>query len=267
MITNARYTSNEVRLVSTTSGPLSVIAGAYFFQGHSSTDPLISFPNGVATTPSAIQQTTTSTAVFGEATWRLSDQLRLIGGLRYTDEKRTLTARTATTILVPEQKGGNDKLTYRASLQYFISPETNLFATYSRGFKSGVYNTFATSPTTAKIVRPEVLDAVELGLKSDPLPWLRVNLSAFHYNYKDIQQTARDPATGFTVLFNAACSKMIGLEAEVTARATDNLNLRAYATYLDAKYDSFPGAQVFRPAACPATLPGRPSGHDGMVAA
>ena len=120
----------------------------------------------------------------------------------------------------------------------------NVYASYSRGFKSGVFNASNTSPA-AKPTRPEVLDAFEIGAKTDPLPWLRLNLSAFHYDYKDIQLASRDPSTSLVVLFNAASAKIDGGEIELTMRPSRNLNIRAYGNVLNAKYTDFPGAQTF----------------------
>jgi len=103
------------------------------------------------------------------------------------------------------------------------------------------------STTQANATRPETLDSFEVGFKTDPLPWLRVNGSLFHYDYSDIQQSARDPLTTLVLLFNAASAKVDGGELELTVRAGRNLNIRAYGTYLKAEYDSFPTAQIFRP--------------------
>ena len=249
------YTSNEVRLLSTTDGPLSWIVGGYMFSGKGEFRPLIAITNGIPGLSNFTKQTVDSTAVFGEATYAFGDSVRLTGGLRYTDEERDYQARTSAAVLVPLQNGGFNKLTYRATLQYLFSPDANVYATYSRGFKSGVFNGFATSLAAAAITRPEILDAIEVGLKADPAPWVRINLSAFHYDYKDIQQSARSPTSSLIVLLNAAKSKMNGAEAEVTLRPSENLNLRAYATYLDAKYDEFLTAQVFSPRTATSALP------------
>jgi iron complex outermembrane receptor protein len=193
------------------------------------------------------RQEVTSLAGFGEGTMRLGDHFSFTAGVRYTTETRNYTASNAAGVLVPFRESTDDKITYRVSAKYKFSESANVFASYSRGFKSGVYNGFAIAVTQAAITRPEVLDSYELGFKTDPLSWLRVNGSLFHYDYTDIQQSARDPATTLVILLNAASAKLDGAELELTARASRNFNIRAYATYLKARYDSFPGAQIFRP--------------------
>lgn len=259
------YLSNEIRALSTTSGPVSWIGGVYFFNGDAQFNPLTTVAAGVEGVPLFSRQTVNSVAVFGEVTLRLG-KLRLIGGARYTDEKRTYKARRPINPnLVPLQRGGDDQITYRATAQYEFNSDLNTYLTYSRGFKSGVFNGFASTVGAAQITRPEILDAIEFGIKSDPTPWLRLNLSAFHYDYKDIQQSARDPVSALVVLLNAAQSTMNGGEVEMTVQPAQGLNMRFYATYLDGKYDSFPTAQVFRPRfTCP--IPGQaPCGNVGVV--
>ena len=147
---------------------------------------------------------------------------------------------------IANAKASFNKLTYRAILQRDIGDIGMVYASYSRGFKSGVFNIFSTA-ANSQAVRPEVLDAYELGAKTDPLPWLRINASYYHYDYKDIQLSSRDPGTGLTVLFNAANAKIDGGELEVTVQPIRRLNLRANAAYSDGKYTDFPGAQIFTP--------------------
>lgn len=241
------YISNEVRLLSTSEGPVSWILGGYQFSGRGEFRPLISYTNGVRGVPVYTRQDVDSLAAFGEGTYRLGDHVKLIAGIRYTKEDREYSSRNTTTVLVPLQKGSQDKITYRFVAQYAFNEDTNVYASYSRGFKSGVFNGFATTLPAARMTRPETLDSIELGVKSDPLPWLRVNGSVFWYDYTDIQQSARDPNLSLVVLFNAAKSKTKGAEIEVTTQPLDGLSVRGYATYLDATYQSFPGAQIFQP--------------------
>ena len=244
---SSSYIENEVRALSTGDGPFSWILGAFQFSGKGAFDGLESYANDALVSRTFTRQEVESYAGFGEGTLRLGEHISLIAGLRYTWEKRNYEAHTATATVVPFRESSNDKLTYRLSAQYKFSDHANIYASYSRGFKSGVYNGFATNVAAAAPTRPETLDSFELGFKTDPLDWLRVNGSVFHYDYTDIQQSARDPATTLVLLFNAASAKVDGAELEVTARAGRSFNIRGYATLLRAKYDDFPTAQIFRP--------------------
>lgn len=106
-----------------------------------------------------------------------------------------------------------------------------------------MFNTFGTSPIA---VNPESIKAAEIGLKVDPASWLRTNLSAYRYDYSDLQVTARSAGNAF-ILQNAATAKIYGGELEVTVVPIRDLNLRASAVYTHAEYDKFPQAQVFIP--------------------
>lgn len=244
---SSSYVENEVRALSTGDGAFSWILGAFQFSGKGAFDGLESYANDALVSRTFTRQEVESYAGFGEGTLRLGEHISLIAGLRYTWEKRNYEAYNATATVVPFRESSNDKLTYRLSAQYKFSDQANIYASYSRGFKSGVYNGFATNVAAAAPTRPETLDSFEFGFKTDPLDWLRVNGSVFHYDYTDIQQSARDPATTLVLLFNAASAKVDGAELEVTARAGRSFNIRGYATLLRAKYDDFPTAQIFRP--------------------
>lgn len=244
---SSSYVENEVRALSTGDGAFSWILGAFQFSGNGAFDGLESYANDALVSRTFTRQEVESYAGFGEGTLRLNDHISLIAGLRYTWEKRNYEAYNAAGTVVPFRESSNEKLTYRLSAQYKFSEQANIYASYSRGFKSGVYNGFATNIAAAAPTRPETLDSFELGFKTDPLDWLRVNGSVFHYDYTDIQQSARDPATTLVLLFNAASATVDGAELEVTARAGRSFNIRGYATLLRAKYEDFPTAQIFRP--------------------
>lgn len=248
----SRSYQDELRLLSNGSSAFSYIVGAYYLHSKSFSGPIFSFPagSGIAVGPRTIiidtETKTISYAGFGEATLELGGW-KLIGGLRFTREERGLsgsTSRNGVVLSANDLKVSFNKLTYRAIVQRQLGSLGNIYASYSRGFKSGVFNASNTSPT-AKPTRPEVLDAFEIGAKTDPLPWLRLNLSAFQYDYKDIQLGTRVPGGTLVTLFNASNAKINGGELELTMRPASHLNVRAYGNYLDAKYTNFPGAPVF----------------------
>lgn len=250
----SRYFTQEFRLISTRPGPFQWIAGAFYFRGRGQFDP-VSVVAPTATTSIFSNQLTRSYAGFAEGTYDITPAFQFTAGGRYTSERRNYTGRTLRGGVlvvaggVAQQVDKSTKFgewTYRSALQYKINPDLNVYASYSRGFKSGVFNTFSTNPL-ASATKPETLDSYEIGLKSDPLRWLRINLSAFHYDYKDIQLSARDAATNLVVLLNAASARVRGAEVELTAAVTRDFHIRAYGTLLDAKYKDFPNAQIFAP--------------------
>ena len=167
---------------------------------------------------------TTSKAVFGEVYWNIADTLKLTAGLRYTDDHKVLDSTPITllagptkiapppgsgTIPNPNFTGGrgaapavrvdyqNAATTGRLNLQWTpelsFTDHSTFYATYSRGYKAGGFNTpcDATTPgcaATTSSFAPENLDAVEIGTKNSLLNGsLIFNATAFYYNYKGYQ--------------------------------------------------------------------------------
>src|ERR1700761_8282852 len=118
------------------------------------------------------------------------------------------------------------------------------YGSITRGFKTGGFD-FGSSGAAQQAAGygPEFLWAYEIGLKSQ---WfenrLRVNLDAFYYDYSDLQvELFTPPANAFTQ--NAASASVKGIEAEIAGRPLPSIDLYANIAYLDAQYDSYPGAQ------------------------
>ncbi|MEM6626889.1 MAG: TonB-dependent receptor, partial [Pseudomonadota bacterium] len=118
-------------------------------------------------------------------------------------------------------------------------------ASYNQGYKSGGVQFTATSIDLARqTFDPEEIDAYEVGIKSDLLDdRLRLNASAFFYEYSDLQQQRVEIIGGApsAVTRNAAQAEIQGVEIDVTWIATDELLFRFGYNYLDATFDEFIG--------------------------
>jgi iron complex outermembrane receptor protein len=234
------YTA-EARLSSVGDGPLKWIVGGYYFNGKACYCPLTN--NGTA--PIDATQRSKAFALFAEATYSLTDALSITGGLRYSDEKRSIYTLRSDAFIGQGSKRFSD-ISPRASILYALSDKARIYATYSQGFKSGVYNT-ATTTLPLTPVRPETLTAYEIGLKTEPSRQLRFNLSAFYYDYVDLQVSSRNATTNLTVLQNAATAENYGFEAQVDAAVTTAFNLSGSVAYTHARFKSFPGANILVP--------------------
>src|SRR5678809_1532206 len=96
---------------------------------------------------------------------------------------------------------------------------------------SDVYKRQGQAPSVATSYDPEQLDAYEIGLKTELLGRRVVfNTDAFYYDYKNIQ--FQRVQTGVVLTLNGPSAETYGAEATVEALATDNLTLRASASYL-----------------------------------
>ncbi|MBT1062752.1 TonB-dependent receptor [Bowmanella sp. Y26] len=211
-------------------------------------------------------QTNTSSAIYANLSWDLTPELGLTLGARYTKEKKQVSSRgeefAGTGINSAEEMerlfgtgvgyspSGYDaeqswnNFSPKLSLDYKLSADHLLYASTSRGFKSGGFNGRLTS--FAQPFDPETMWSYEVGSKSmlnnDNV---RLNLAAFYNDYKNFQLSrfSIDPDTGaFLSLFeNAGKATIYGAEMELSAVLTDALTLNMNAGYLGGGYDELIG--------------------------
>lgn len=240
--------SQELQLTSDNSGPLNWIAGLYYADQISGYRPLV--VNDVTTINLPVNAKVY--AAFADATYKLGD-FELTGGVRYNYEKKHYTGTLNGNLVVDRAEKSWESVTPRAIISYHPSRDLLVYASYSAGFKSGAFNTsaFSTRP-----LNPEKVDAYELGLKLSSGRLLTLNASAFWYDNTDIQLQTMSPVTNLPELTNAAKLRTKGVDLDLTLRPSSALYLRAGVAYLDAKFVSFPNAQIFVPA--PPVTPGVP---------
>ncbi|WP_323799464.1 TonB-dependent receptor [Parasphingorhabdus sp.] len=226
-------------------------------------------------------------AVFADFTYDFTEQLSLSVGGRYTWDERTAS------ILRQNYLGGGSptfggagipfggpstdfqgtakfkKFTPRASLSFKPTPDHNVYASFSQGFKGGGFDprgVGVNAPTTnasgipsdSEVAaflsfRPESVDSYEVGYKGSLLDGaLNVALAGFYTDYKDVQIPGSVACTvgglpSFCgVINNAGKATLKGLELEADARlgqnlvaSGDRLTLSGSLGYIDAKYDKY----------------------------
>jgi len=238
--------SLEVRLASPVDQRLTWILGGYYFQEDASFDL-----HADQTTFQAVNNIpiidTESKAVFGQASLKLTDQLRLVMGGRYTQEDKSTSGQTrvaptqflAATPFTPLNNSlSANKTTWKAGLEYDVNPMSLLYFTAATGFKAGGF--FAAPGGTFK---PETLTSLTLGSKNRFMDnRLQLNLEAYHWKYKDKQVSH----LGFLpngaidlVTENAGSATMYGIEPELTFLVTAADRIGAVLQYEHAQYDQF----------------------------
>lgn len=113
-----------------------------------------------------------------------------------------------------------------------------LYASFSRGFKSGTYNVGVAQPP----VNPEKVTDYEAGIKATWLGGkLRTNFAGFYYDYKDLQVnlTRTFGTSASQVLQNAAAAHIYGLEAEIVAKPVPQIQLDLNSSYLHATFSQY----------------------------
>ncbi len=208
---------------------------------------------------------TKSYAAFGQATWNLSPALRLTGGLRYTYEHKTglydagpggtpaaldtfplaqqaaVAARRRALVPVGRYDVSNDtdNLSGTIIAAYDLSADVHGYASYSRGFKSPGINLVAPANGVDIFVRPEQVDAYELGLKSRLFGGrAEVNLALFWSDVDDYQANFlnRDVVPIVSYISNVGKLRSRGVELDARATPLDGVTLTLAGTYNDAKY-------------------------------
>ena len=247
--TDKQFTQ-ELQIASSSDSNISWIGGLYFLSSSSTYHPYKITGLGLAPAQSQVtyaRQKTKSYAIYGQATLPVSDRFNVTVGGRYTIDKRTLLANSKLIFpdgsSVPAFADQNRSETYkeptwRLALDYTVAHDVMLYASYSRGFKSGLFN--LTSPPDPA-VQPENLDAFEAGVKSTVLDHtLMLNAAGFYYKYNNIQLTKIEGTV--QNLLNAAKARVYGAEAEFQWQPVRALKLNGGLTYLNAKYGTFEGA-------------------------
>jgi iron complex outermembrane receptor protein len=261
---NDQYETQEIQL-NGDYGRVSFTTGGFFLHerffvqrdGYSRKNAL---PTDPAVTPSNYSvlrahnvTDTDAYAVFGEATWAISERLKLITGGRWTSETKDfvfnnsvldVAGRVTAPSIAGEAKHTWTAFTPKLSLQYQWAPDLLTYATYSKGFKSGGFDNRATRIDLATLpFAPEEVVTYEGGLKSQFLDHrLQANLAVFYNDYKNLQVSFYDPAYLGSRRGNAGQAHSYGVELETNANLTDALSAQFSAGYLFAVYDDYKGA-------------------------
>lgn len=256
--------------ISGTTGPFDWVGGLYYMNDKHAQTTYFAFKLGFAPLPpnsflvqSMPKYQTEAYAGFGDVTWRLNDRLRLIGGLRYSNDKTTVIHRnyigsmiTGATLLdtCPTQRDDLewDSLTYRLGGQYDLSDNKNIYATTSTGFKSGGVNFSGCN----NAFNPEDITSYEGGFKGRFLDnRLTLNASAFWYDYSDFQLSQVVGIAGR--ITNAASARVRGVEVESFWNPDDHWSLNGSLALLEAKFGSFTNTDSLNAALGPQDLKGR----------
>lgn len=220
--------SQEVRYAFGKTGPWSGVTGAFFqhadFDRHN--DPYAGFFGA-----SDNNVTTQSLALFGETTYRLTSQVDLTGGLRYSHEKSEIDFHRGNSGLAGftfSNEADFDGVSPKAALGWQATPDHRLYAQVSRGYKPGGFNHTVTSLDDAKAYDPETSTNWEVGWHGNMLDRrVQANFAAYWISAQDKQIYVNVAGTTFQTLRNMGDSRSVGVEFDVAAYPTDSLKLTA----------------------------------------
>jgi iron complex outermembrane recepter protein len=269
---NGDYTqdSHELRVALNDGGPLKLQAGGYYFHEKSAIE--LDIFGLLSPTPGTVGYTfgfpqaptiTRSYAGFAQGTYAFTPAIRLTLGARYSKDYKFRFGHTIiqkTPIFsagdVPQQQNSatirSEKLTWRAGLDADVGARGLLYGSVATGYKAGGFNdgceagttTFGelcnqARPLTQLYYQPETLTAYEIGYKGRfANDVVRVNASAFYYDYKNLQLSTvanfgGGPAQTTT---NAGKARVKGIELETILTPDTRSKVTLQFNYLDAEY-------------------------------
>jgi outer membrane receptor protein involved in Fe transport len=208
--------------------------------------------------------TTTSTDVFGDLTFRVTDKLSVTGGLRYTKEELGATAfyqlvrgnpalggqlngvffnQVFLTSLSPgvlrsRERDSDGSLTWRLNAAYKVSPDVNTWLALGRGRRPEAIVADAAQPSGFTIVTEEIYDHVEAGMSGFFFDRaLRATTSVYYGEYKDFQTSRFSPALGTFITENSGNATQYGFEFEGEWLVNSNLDVFGSYAYNYSRYD------------------------------
>jgi iron complex outermembrane recepter protein len=182
---------------------------------------------------------TDSYALYGQGYARLTDELTVTAGLRYTVDDKT----HSLTTLDAFQTGGYrtetlsddwDQLTPKLGLEWRPQDDVLVYGSVTTGYKSGGFNSTSFQPS---FDQEEIL-SYEAGVKTMLAGGrARLNVAAFFYDYDDLQVAILFPDR--RTVENAAKAELRGFELDLDWRLTDRLRLVLNAAGLDDEFEDF----------------------------
>jgi len=231
--------------------------------------PFLPNPGNPLNNFSNYSQRTNAFAGYVHVEARLTDQLKLIAGARYTNESvrvnggtfsgdglveidgvfqpETITGVIADAALAP---GGNSRqdenVSYRLGAQYYPVDNVMIYANISTGFRSGGYSVaFAAAQDQLVNLEPENITAYEIGFKSDIFDGRgRINAAFFRYDVQNGHIDVDVPGTPVPITVNAPTAETFGAEIESRWAVTDNFELLLAGGWTDTEIGSVAGITV-----------------------
>jgi iron complex outermembrane recepter protein len=268
---HSRLFTQELRVVSSGSGPLKYVAGVFF--ADAKTDRAFNRGPVALLANWSAQATSKSLGLFAQLDYTLPTNTTISGGIRYNHEKIGVSFDNLLANAVPNTcatgnplcRGSNtdNVVTWKGTISQELAPAVMVYASVAKGYKGFAYDVSsgfnparvdATLAGTAAglngvgPVKAEKSTSYEFGLKSRFLDnRVQLNITGFTTDYNNFQAQSAVIIAGAlqNVLNNVGKLKTRGVEVEFSAKPSEWLRLDASAAYTDAKMSVFPGAQGY----------------------
>ncbi|WP_374471022.1 TonB-dependent receptor [Phenylobacterium sp.] len=242
----ARQVTQELTLTADLGSRADLVAGAFYMRGESS-EPLYlslaTFRNYLVYLP---EERLDSYAAYAQFRYQITDKLRATVGARHTtdDKSYQMDSSVGGAARLTSDSGKFSAFTPRFVLDYTPTDETLVYASVSRGFKSGGFNTLGDVSLPVNRFNPEYVWNYEVGLKAMMLDRrLRMGLTGFYADCTNLQQTVFRLNEATQVRFprveNSTAATIKGVEFEAEATPISGLRLTGALTWLDAEFGFF----------------------------
>ncbi len=232
-----------------------LVSGVYYFNedGYTESGPWVfspwNTPDGLlndGVTPSFgdygyfdIHQETDSYAIYANASYQLSEELTLGGGLRYSDDHKDANALFPTFAERAYREVDSDALTWDVNLSYSLAKNLNVYGQVQRGYQTGGLppRPFGGSAQFEPFAETHATN-YEIGFKGQLYAHSTLMVSAFFTDYTDLALPFSDTTSGggfVTIVENAGKAEAKGLEIETQLQLIEGLSLKAAVGYIDAE--------------------------------
>lgn len=241
---DAKQWTQEFTATATLNDRADLIAGVFYMHGESA-EPLYlstaTVNNSLVLLPS---EELDSYAAYAQLRYQLTDRLRATVGGRYTIDEKSYYLDAVTSNVIKTADDSWKAFTPRFVLDYTPTDATLLYASISRGFKSGGFNTLGDVGRPVNFFDPEFVWNYEAGAKATLFDRkLRVGLTGFYADYTNLQASIfrinEDTGVRFPRVENSPTAKIKGVEFEFEATPMSGLRFMGSVTRLDAKYGDF----------------------------
>lgn len=241
--------SAEVQLVSNGEGSLEWMLGYYYYELTANWN-WNALANGEWIEPNWDRQgdyVSDSVGYFANASYSLTDELRVIGGVRYAEDSKGQRDPLDWSVWPPVPRPGEgetgewDKTLWKAGIEFDMNPDVMVYGMASTGYRAGGINFIAQGVPLS--YAPEEVTAFEAGIKSTLQDGrLVVNAAAFMNQYRDMH------AQSFIYLGGGGVSEFTenggeldaqGLEVEIKWLPAENWDVNGWVSLLDAEFGEY----------------------------
>ena len=234
-----RQFTQEVRLAGQ-NGPVGYTVGAFYFNESIKIDSYdYNTLGGGALQGFAYQnQKSESWALFANADYQVSEQLKVGGGIRYSDDKkdflaqRTLSPFGAPPTAILRANPDTSEISFNVNATYAVSEDLNVYGRIARGYRAPSIQGRLVFGDTLSVAKKETVMSYEAGIKGKlPDARARFDAAVFYYRANDLQITAVGGGANFNRLLNADKATGYGFEFNAEAEPIDRLMLTAGFSY------------------------------------